>query len=239
MPICNRDFVRIADCNGAIEHGPFCHVTRPEPFETSCSAVKVTFDSNGVRGSTRYGFRMNYLCKTPSTVATTQPTTPTTRPTTPTTQPTTPTTLPTTPTTQPTTPTTRPTTQPPTTAAPTVSAQCGGGPRVRRDSQGSIQTLGWPSQAYPLNVNCDWTITCPPTQRVRITFEDSFRVAGQMPACDKDKLKVVGCGNTRTYCHLTAPQPMTSECNSVDVSFDSLAGRGTNRIGFRLNYECI
>ena len=235
MPSCTKDSVVVSDCNGAITHGPFCHLTRPQQFETTCNAAKVTFDSNGSRGGTRYGFKMNYICKSSPTTArpiTARPTT--ARPTTP--RPTTarPTTS------RPTTP--RPTV-PPTTPTPTLSPQCGGGPEVRRDSQGFVETLGWSAGlAYPINTICRWKIECPSSQRVRFEFSDSFRVAGQMPSCTKDQVRIFDCNGGLTYgpyCNLVAPGAGTSTCNAVEVEFTAGSDRGSTRSGFRLNYECV
>ena len=249
MPSCAEDSVVVSECNSTITHGPFCHLTRPESFETNCNAVKVTFESKGSRGDTRHGFKMNYICKSPTALPTPHPTTarpttahPTTaRPTTPrltTVRPTTP--RPTTP--RPTTP--RPTTpRPTTTPTLTLSPQCGGGPEVRRDSQGFVETLGWSTgQAYPINTFCKWKIECPPSQKVRLFFSSSFRVAGQMPSCSKDQLMVWDC-NRRIphgpFCNLVPPVPRISQCNAVEVEFDSGSGRGSSRTGFRLSYECV
>jgi CxxC motif-containing protein len=236
MPSCPRDSVTITECNGARTHGPFCHLTRPGRFETACSDAKVTFDSNGVRGDTRYGFKMNYVCKSQPTVAPPPTTRPTTaRPTTP--RPTTP--RPTTP--RPTTP--RPTTPAPTTQPPTISSLCGGGPEVRTDGRGRIETLGWSQErAYPINTNCIWKIECPASQRVQLVFSNRFRVAGQMPACTKDQLNIRDCRGGITYgpfCHVSAPAGRTSQCNAVEVEFNAGSGRGSTRSGFRLNYECV
>ena len=128
----------------------------------------------------------------------------------------------------------------PNSGVPTVSTNCGGGPQTLTDSSGSIQTPGWSQVAYPINTICNWKIECPSTQQVQITFEESFIVAGRMPDCSKDKLTFSGCNdNYGPYCHTTAPEPFTVQCNGVDVLFDAGNGRSDTRTGFKFNYECV
>ena len=138
------------------------------------------------------------------------------------------------------TPATATPTTTPTTEVPTVSANCGGGPQTLNDSSGSIQTLDWSQVAYPINTICNWKIECPSTQRVQITFEESFIVAGRMPDCPKDQLIFSGCNeNYGPYCHTTAPESFTLQCNEVDVLFNAGDGRSDTRTGFKFNYECV
>ena len=75
---------------------------------------------------------------------------------------------------------------------------------------------------------------------INIQFEDSFRVAGRMPQCTKDKLRISGCGgmNYGPYCHLTPPEAFLSTCNAVHVSFQAGLERGPSRTGFKLSYVC-
>ena len=262
MPSCTKDTLQIFDCDGSIEYGPFCHLTRPNAFTSSCNKIDVVFKAKNMRGVTRTGFRLDYECiqvDEPKTAPTTQPTTPTTQPTTPTTQPTTPTTQPTTPTTQPTTPTTQPTTpttqpttpttQPttpttqPTTPPPTpLPTECGGGPGGLSDTSGSIQTVGWPDTPYPLMADCSWNINCPAGTNIEISFDSSFRISGRMPSCDKDQVIVTECDGAKVhgpFCHLTPPETITTACNKANVSFLSKGIRGRTRTGFRLNYRCV
>jgi hypothetical protein len=197
MPNCTRDSIKFSNKDGVIERGPFCHLTRPEPYKTISNSVQVTFDSNGIRGLTRYGFKMNYACKSTADVV----------------------------------------------EKPTVSPLCGGGPAVRTDKQGHVNTLWWSAgEAYQLNITCEWRIECPGFMRVHLEFNSRFRVAGQMPACLKDQLNIYDCNRTVTYgpfCHLTAPTPRLSMCNAVDVVFDAGDERGVSRSGFRLKYKCV
>ena len=214
MPDCPKDKLTFSGCNE--NYGPYCHTTAPEPFTLQCNEVDVLFNAGDGRSDTRTGFKFNYKCVTPTTIA--------------------PTTIATT-----AAPTTIATTATPTTIAdPTLSPNCGGGPQTLTESFGSIQTLDWSQVAYPINTICNWKIECPSTQRVQITFEESFIVAGRMPDCPKDQLTFSGCNeNYGPYCHTTAPEPFTVQCNEVDVLFNAGDGRSNTRTGFKFNYECV
>ena len=196
MPDCPKDQLTFSGCNE--NYGPYCHITAPEPFTLQCNEVDVLFNAGDGRSQTRTGFKFNYECITPTTIA-------------------------------------------PTAVAPvTVSPNCGGGPQTLTDSSGSIETLGWSQVPYPINTICNWKIECPSTQRVQITFEESFIVAGRMPDCPKDQLTFSGCNeNYGPYCHITAPEPFTLQCNEVDVFFNAGDERSQTRTGFKFNYECI
>ena len=187
MPDCNKDQLRISGCDG-MNYGPYCQLTVPEPFSTTCNTVHVTFQAGSDRGATRTGFKLNYVCTVP--------------------------------------------------VVPTLSPQCGGGKKSLTASSGSIQTLNWPVNPYPINTECIWHINCP--SGVEIDFESDFRVAGRMPGCSKDQLEISGCGNNfGPFCHTTRPDRIGSTCSKVKVLFRSGIGRGTTRIGFKLNYRCL
>ena len=121
--------------------------------------------------------------------------------------------------------------------------ECGGGLQVLRDPIDTIKTVGYPQNTYPINTNCLWRVECPsPSQRVATNFPGTFRVAGRMPDCTKDQLRITDCGGATTYgpfCHLRAPQPITSQCSAVEVSFITGDGCGSTRTGFQLNYACV
>ena len=120
---------------------------------------------------------------------------------------------------------------------PTLSPQCGGD-KFHTAPIGSIQTMNWLNDPYPINTECLWDISCP--FRVEISFDPSFRMAGRMPECDKDQLKIFGCGtNYGPYCHLTAPDRIIMTCNKINVLFQSASERGITRTGFKLNYKCF
>ena len=187
MPNCTKDRIIISGCED-MNYGPFCHVTPPEAFTTTCNALNVSFQAGSERGTTRTGFKLNYICTAP--------------------------------------------------IIPTLSPLCGGGNKTHTDSIGSIQTLNWPEHPYPMNTECLWDISCP--FGVEINFEANFRMAGRMPACDKDQLNIFGCNtNYGTYCHLTAPDQISTTCNKISVQFRSASERGLSRTGFKLNYRCF
>jgi len=121
---------------------------------------------------------------------------------------------------------------------PTHSILCGGGPKILKSETGYLQTMHWPFQPYPKNQLCSWTISCP--FGIDIYFNKSFRVAGRMPICTKDQLKISGCGlDFGTFCHLKAPPRISTVCSKIDVQFKAGDQRGITRTGFRLNYKCF
>ena len=189
MPDCTRDQVKISDC-GDETYGPFCHVTPPEDFTSTCNSVHVTFNAGSDRGETRTGFKLNYICEFTTVIP-----------------------------------------------SPTVSPQCGGGDKSLTASSGSIQTLNWPDTPYPIDTECSWDINCP--SGVEINFEDDFKIAGRMPDCAKDQLRISGCGTDYgPFCHTTRPSGMEMDCSKINVSFLAGSERGSTRIGFKLNYRC-
>ena len=113
---------------------------------------------------------------------------------------------------------------------------------MQSEGSGSIETVGYDQDPYPINTNCLWRIQCQASQKVHITFSESFKIAGAMPDCAKDQLEIFDCDGSVMYgpfCHLTAPEPIMSQCDAVDVQFHAGDERGVKRTGFRLNYECI
>jgi len=62
MPNCSKDQLFIYDCDDTISHGPFCHLTPPDPMFSTCNVVKVSFSTTPMRGITRTGFKLNYQC---------------------------------------------------------------------------------------------------------------------------------------------------------------------------------
>ena len=217
MPDCPKDRLILFDGGSTLSQqmGVFCHLTRPDPILTISNRLTVQFVSKSSHGPTRHGFRAHYRSITMAPPTTTSLPVITSAPTTA---------LP-----------------PTTTAAPSMQLpQCGGGLRKHTSLSGSLQTFDWPNSPYALNTMCDWDIECPLDTIINILFEDSFRVAGRMPNCIKDKLKFSGCGgmNYGPYCHLTPPDAFLMTCNAVHVSFQAGSERGLTRTGFKLNYVC-
>ena len=189
MPNCTRDYLRISGCGETI-HGPYCHVTPPEAFMSTCNAVHITFKTGSERGNSRTGFKLNYICKLTTEIPNS-----------------------------------------------TVTPQCGGGNRSLTASRGSIQTLNWPDNPYPINMECSWDINC--LSGVEISFENNFKVAGRMPNCTKDQLRISGCDtNYGPFCQILPPSRMNMNCSKINVSFVAGSERGSTRIGFKLNYRC-
>ena len=62
MPSCSKDKVYI-ESNGG-NFGPFCHLTRPDPFTfLDAHSTKVIFQAGGNRGVTRTGFGVQFQCR--------------------------------------------------------------------------------------------------------------------------------------------------------------------------------
>ena len=107
---------------------------------------------------------------------------------------------------------------------------------MRRDLQGFIETVGFREQAYPLNTNCDWRIECPSNQRVRLTFDSSFRIAGRMPNCPRDQVFIQDCIGDNFYgpfCHLTAPV-LRLQCSECVFPHQSSARGAQDRVQIEL-----
>ena len=60
MPECPRSQLTISGCNN--NYGPYCHLTSPSPFTTTCSKVKVNFVAGSRMGNSRTGFQISYVC---------------------------------------------------------------------------------------------------------------------------------------------------------------------------------
>ena len=117
--------------------------------------------------------------------------------------------------------------------------QCGG---VLTASSGSFQTQNWPS-TYPVNVDCQWTITLPSTnRRVELTFETPFGIAGSLPSCEKDHLRIYD-DRTGTvhgpYCYFTLPPRLITSSNQARVVFHAGPSHSPSRVGFKANYRSV
>ena len=130
---------------------------------------------------------------------------------------------------------------PPTTQPPTVwpDPQCSG---VLTESSGSFKSQNWQS-TYPVNVDCQWTIVLPSSNcRVEITFESLFGIAGALPNCEKDHLKIHGdqAGNKYgPYCYFTLPPRLTLSSNEARVVFHAGPVHNPSRVGFKANYRSV
>ena len=130
--------------------------------------------------------------------------------------------------------------------------RCGEGFKMRDDenscatvlaeSSGEIETDNWP-ETYPNNVNEQWLIQCKSNQVVDITFSENFGIAGSIPDCSKDWLKLYDGDSTGAellgkFCHQTIPQVPKSSSNSVLVHFYAGPHHSPSRRGFELLYTC-
>jgi len=220
MPDCRKDQVYVYS-NGVKVGGPFCHLTAPEPMMSlSAEDTRVTFTTGTGRGMTRTGFSVLFQCRAPPTTAlppaTLAPTT--------------------------TMVTTR---MEPTSVTPTqhLAGRCGGVVTAysRNRYNSVLKTPGWPTQPYPLNMLCQWKLRCPAESRyIDLKFEDNFRVAGKMPDCTKDWVKVESSSNTfGPFCHLTRPSPIIFlSASDTKVIFSSGSSRGRTRTGFAGRFQC-
>ena len=122
---------------------------------------------------------------------------------------------------------------------PPSSPQCGG---VLTASSGSFQTQNWPS-TYPVNVDCQWTITLPNSNRhVELTFETPFGIAGSLPNCEKDHLRIYDdrAGTVHgPYCYFTLPPRLTLSSNEARVVFHAGPSHNPSRVGFKANYQSV
>ena len=138
--------------------------------------------------------------------------------------------------------TTTPPTTPPTLPQVSFSDTCGNETITAPTGlNGSLETLNWPHEIYPFNVDCEWKLKCSGTRNgIDIIFNNSFRVAGKMPSCEKDFVKVVSCGTTYgPFCHLQAPNPLRNLCTSdTKVLFHSGSTHGRTRTGFHIDFFC-
>lgn len=131
----------------------------------------------------------------------------------------------------------------PTTAVP-MEYHCGG---ILAGDVGSFHSENWP-ETYPVNVVCEWNITLPnPKLVLEILFNDNpFGLAGKMPQCRRDWVKVYGMDENRTvtsiwgpFCSFTTPQPISTKTSSAMVKFHSGSKHGSSRKGFKVYYQAL
>ena len=131
-----------------------------------------------------------------------------------------------------------------TTASLPTEYQCGGS--VTTDV-GSLHSENWP-QTYPINVDCDWTITLPNQNLVlELTFHaNPFGLAGKMPNCRKDWVKAYSMdtnGSVVTtwgpFCGYNIPPSILTKTSVAKVQFHSGLKHGSSRKGFRVGYQAL
>lgn len=129
----------------------------------------------------------------------------------------------------------------PTTAVP-VEYVCGG---ILTDDVGSFHSENWP-MTYPVNVVCEWEITLPnPMLVLEIHFDNNpFGLAGKMPQCKRDWVKVHSMNGNRTvlstwgpFCGFDTPPQISTKTSSAVVQFHSGFKHGSSRKGFKVYYQ--
>ena len=130
------------------------------------------------------------------------------------------------------------------TLPPLTEYQCGG---LLTNENGSIHSQNWP-ETYPTNMDCEWIISLPDNnQIVEISFDDSpFGIAGNMPRCRKDWIKVYSLGLNQTvmaeygpFCGFPVPSSIVTKTNVAKVQFYSGPKHGSARKGFQLYYSAL
>ena len=125
----------------------------------------------------------------------------------------------------------------PSSPPPPSTSECGG---VLTTPSGSFQTQNWPS-TYPVNIDCQWTIRLPNTnRRVELIFENQFGIAGSLPDCEKDHLRVYDdrAGTVHgPYCYFTPPPRLTMSSSEARVVFHAGPAHSPSRVGFKANYR--
>jgi len=117
---------------------------------------------------------------------------------------------------------------------------CGG---YFKGSSGTITSPNYP-QTYNMNDYCEWIIEVPDCHKVVQIVFNNFNVAGRMPGCPKDQLFVdhgleEGSKSQGPFCHLTAPEPITTTSNVARLRFHMGPKHGPNRTGFSLTFLAI
>ena len=131
-----------------------------------------------------------------------------------------------------------PTTPPPTTAPP-PSTLCN---LNLTQSTGTLESPYWP-QSYPSEIDCEWNIVLPKAEeRLELTFENLFGIAGSMPDCESDYVMIY---DTHTgseygpYCGSTAPSVLTMSSNQAKVVFHANSRDNSSLMGFKASYRSL
>ena len=119
------------------------------------------------------------------------------------------------------------------------TSQCGG---TLTASSGSFQSPNWPS-TYPVNVDCEWRITLPNSNnRVELEFDTNFGIAGSLPECVKDHVKIYDDrANTvyGPYCYFTTPSSLRTSSNEVRIVLHAGPAHSPSRRGFKVYYRSV
>ena len=135
--------------------------------------------------------------------------------------------------------TTLPPTTPPPTTAPPPSTLCN--LNLTR-SNGRLETPNWP-QPYPSDIDCEWNIVLPKAdERLELTFENFFGIAGSMPNCESDYVKIYDSSTGSEYgpyCGSTAPSVLTMSSNQARVVFHASSQDNSSLMGFQASYRSL
>ena len=92
-------------------------------------------------------------------------------------------------------------------------------------------------------MDCEWKIVLPSAgSRVELTFETPFGIAGSLPNCERDYLKIyddqVG-SEYGPYCHFAAPDALTMSSSEARIVFHAGPSHSPSRLGFKANYRSV
>ena len=119
-------------------------------------------------------------------------------------------------------------------------SSCGG--NLIGDS-GSFQSPDWPT-SYPINTDCEWTITLSNRNRsIRFTFDRMYGIGGQ-PPCPRDYVDILNGHETDSpllgrFCNTKEPAPLTSSIGQARVVFHAGPQHPISRKGFRITYQAV
>ena len=113
---------------------------------------------------------------------------------------------------------------------------------VLQGPSGQLSSDNWPA-TYPVNIDRQWVIECGADQAVQLTFSAGFGIAGRLPDCEKDWLKVYDGDSTSAdllgkFCYFTLPEVPLSSTNSLLLHFYAGPAHSSSRKGFEFSYTC-
>ena len=129
---------------------------------------------------------------------------------------------------------------------PPTAYQCGGKVTAAAGS-GSLHSENWP-QTYPTNVFCEWIITSPdPELGIELSFHrDPFGLAGRMPSCQKDWVRIHAVGADGVigrmygpFCSFDVPPVIRMASSRVRIQFHAGPKHGSARKGFKVQYQAV
>lgn len=116
-----------------------------------------------------------------------------------------------------------------------VDPVCGG--EINATSHGIISSPGSPGK-YPLDRNCTWVITAPPSKRIQFLFYN-LNIETH-PTCDFDYVEIYSGSDSKTslgkFCNTTTPPPKLLTPSNVATVYFHSDGENTD-YGFQLTYS--